>query len=162
MKGEQRPTFIKLVGEATRFSSAQHQQGRGDLGNGIQLIKIKPGAKMYRVFDGYKPWDDITMTGNTLPNGSFWTFEKPNLVSDVIEGTAVMPEWNGMTKIIEIEVPSTGLYGWYGKAARQPASSATTSFYLKGGQEQVILNFSQNQQSISSIATSITSSPWIK
>ena len=112
---------------------------------------------MYRVFDGYKPWDDITMTGNTLSNGSFWTFEKPNLVSDVIEGTAVMLEWNGMTKIIEIEVPSTGLYGWYGKAARQPASSATTSFYLKGGQEQVILNFSQNQQSISSIATSITS-----
>lgn len=133
-----------------------------DLGNGIQLIKVKPGTKMYRVFDGYKPWDDITMTGNTLPNGSFWTFEKPNLVSEVIEGTAVMPEWNAMTKIIEIEVPSTGLYGWYGKAARQPASSTTTSFYLKGGQEQVIVNFSQNQQSISSIATSITSSPWIK
>jgi len=61
-----------------------------------------------------------------------------------------------MTKIIEIENPSTGLYGWYGKAAKQPASSATTSFYLKGGDEQTIIRFDENQQSISSITTSIT------
>ncbi|WP_405247890.1 hypothetical protein [Cellulophaga sp. Asnod2-G02] len=83
-------------------------------------------------------------------------------LAGVIEGTAVMPEWNGMTKIIEIEVPLTGLYGWYGKAAKQPASSTTSNFYLKGGEEQIIINFGQNQQSISSVATSITSSPWIK
>jgi hypothetical protein len=133
-----------------------------DLGNGIQLIKVKSGTKLYRVFDGYKPWDDITMTGNTLPNGSFWTFEKPTQISDVIEGTAVMPEWNGMTKIIEIEVPESGLYGWYGKAARQPASKNTSEFYLKGNTEQIILNFKENKQSVSSIATSIAQAPWIK
>lgn len=84
------------------------------------------------------------------------------MVSDVIEGTAVMPEWNGMTKIIEIEVPPTGLYGWYGKAAAQPASSTTTNFYLKGGEEQIIINFGQNQQKISSITTNIIVAPWVK
>lgn len=154
----QSKTFMKNASPSLRNSIEVIE----DLGNGILFIKIKPGIKMYRVFDGYKPWDDISMTGNTLPNGSFWTFERPNVISDVIEGTAVMPEWNGMTKIIEIEVPSTGLYGWYGKAARQPASSSTTSFYLKGEEEQVIINFGQNQQSISSVATSITSAPWVK
>ena len=154
----QAKTFVKNASLSVRNSIEVIE----DLGNGIQFIKIKPETKLYRVFDGYKPWDDISMSGNTLPNGSFWTFEKPNLVSDVIEGTAVMPEWNGMTKIIEIEVPPTGLYGWYGKAARQPASSNTTSFYLKGGEEQIVINFGQNQQSISSVATSITSAPWIK
>lgn len=91
------------------------------------------------------------------------TFKQRILKSDVIDGTAVMPEWNGMTKIIEIEVPSTRLYGWYGKAAKQPASSTTTNYFLKGGEEQIIINFGQNQhQSISSITTSITSAPWIK
>ena len=158
MYPEQAKTFVKNASLSLRNSIEVIE----DLGNGIQFIKIKPDTKLYRVFDGYKSWDDISMTGNTLPNGSFWTFEKPNLVSDVIEGTAVMPEWNGMTKIIEIEVPSTGLYGWYGKAAKQPASSTTTSFYLKGGEEQIIINFGQNQQSISSVTTSITSAPWVK
>jgi len=32
----------------------------------------------------------------------------------------------------------------------------------KGGDEQIIIRFDENQQSISSIITSITSSPWIK
>ncbi|MEB3005907.1 hypothetical protein [Capnocytophaga sp. G2] len=66
-----------------------------DLGNGIQFIKIKPGTKLYRVFDGYKPWDDISQTGSTLPKGNYWTFDKPTSISEVIGGTAVMPEWNG-------------------------------------------------------------------
>lgn len=157
MYKNQGSTFIKNASLPTRNSIELVE----DLGNGIQLIKVKPGTKMYRVFDGYKPWDDITRTGNTLPNGSYWTFDKPTQISDVIEGTAVMPEWNGMSKIIEIEVPSGGLYGWYGKAAKQPASSNTTNFYLKGGEEQVIISFGQNQQSIPSITKSITSAPWI-
>ncbi len=46
------------------------------------------------------------------------------------------------------------------RAAKQPASSNTTSFYLKGGEEQVIISFAQNQQNISSITKSITSAPW--
>ncbi|MEZ4971366.1 MAG: fibronectin type III domain-containing protein [Flavobacteriaceae bacterium] len=133
-----------------------------DLGNGIQFIKIKPDTKLYRVFDGYKPWDEITRIGNTLPNGSYWTFKRPNVISDVIEGIAVMPEWNGMSKIIEIEVPSNGLYGWFGKAAKQPASSSASEYFLKGGEEQIIISFKQNQQNISSITSSITNAPWTK
>lgn len=132
-----------------------------NLNNGIEFVKIKPGTKLYRVFDGYKPWDNISMTGNTVANGSFWTFEKPAQISEVIGGTAVMPEWNGMTKIIEIEVPSTGLYGWYGKAAKQPASSSTNSYLLEGSNKQmIIINFGENQQNVSSITKSISNSPW--
>ncbi|WP_178346962.1 fibronectin type III domain-containing protein [Arenibacter palladensis] len=156
MYKNQASTFIKNASLKVRNSIEIVE----DLGNGIYLIKVKPGTKIYRVFDGYKPWDDITRIGNTLPNGSYWTFNKPSQISDVIEGTAVMPEWNGMSKIIEIEVPNEGLYGWYGRAAKQPASSNTTSFYLKGGEEQVIISFDQNQQNISSITKSITSAPW--
>ena len=157
MYKSQASTFVKNASLQIRNSIEIVE----DLGNGIQLIKVKSGTKMYRIFDGYKPWDDITRSGNTLPNGSYWTFDKPSQISDVIEGTAVMPEWNGMSKIIEIEVPSDGLYGWYGKAAKQPASSTTNNFYLKGGEEQVIISFGQNNQSISSVAKNITSAPWI-
>jgi hypothetical protein len=39
MKGEQCPTFIKLVGEAIRFSFAQHQQGRRS-----SSLLVKPSA----------------------------------------------------------------------------------------------------------------------
>jgi hypothetical protein len=113
------------------------------------------------VFDGYKPWDNISMSGNTLPNSSFWTFEKPTLVSQVIEGTAVMPEWNGMTKIIEIEVPSSGLFARHRKAAKQPASKTTSEFFLQGG-EKIIINFRENQQNVPSIFKSTSSALWIK
>ena len=126
-----------------------------DLGNGIQFIKIKPGTKLYRVFDGYKPWDDISQTGNTLPKGNYWTFDRPTSISEVIGGTAVMPEWNGMTKIIEIEAPSQGIYVWRGVAARQPASSVTKDFFLKGGIEQVIFDYKQNKINLSEITKSI-------
>ncbi|SFO34950.1 hypothetical protein SAMN05444369_1273 [Capnocytophaga haemolytica] len=126
-----------------------------DLGNGIQFVRIKPGTKLYRVFDGYKPWDDISQTGNTLPKGNYWTFDKPTSISEVIEGTAVMPEWNGMTKIIEIEVPSQGIYVWRGIAARQPASSKTKDFFLKGGTEQLIFDYKQNGINLSKITKSI-------
>ena len=158
--------FIMNPNQAKTFAKNATLSSRGsieiieNLENGIKFIKIKPGTKLYRVFDGYKPWDNISMTGNTLPNGSFWTFEKPTEISEVISGTAVMPEWNGMTKVIEIEVPSTGLYGWYGKAAKQPASSSTNSFLLEGGYEQIIINFSENQQNVYSITKSITNSTW--
>ena len=126
-----------------------------DLGNGIQFIKIKPGTKLYRVFDGYKPWDDISQTGSTLPKGNYWTFDKPTSISEVIGGTAVMPEWNGMTKIIEIEAPSQGIYVWRGVAARQPASSVTKDFFLKGGIEQVIFDYKQNKINLPEITKSI-------
>jgi hypothetical protein len=63
----QAKTFVKNASLSVRNSIDVIE----DLGNGIQFIKIKPGTKVYRVFDGYKPWDDISMTGNTLPNGSF-------------------------------------------------------------------------------------------
>ena len=66
-----------------------------------------------------------------------------------------MPEWNGMTKIIEIEVPKEGIFVWRGLAARQPASSTTKDFFLKGGTEQVIFDVRQNQIKIPEITQSI-------
>jgi hypothetical protein len=42
MKGEQCPTFIKLVGETIRFSLAQHQQGRS-VQRSLSLL-VKPSA----------------------------------------------------------------------------------------------------------------------
>jgi len=66
-----------------------------------------------------------------------------------------MPEWNGMTKIIEIEVPSQGIYVWRGIAARQPASSKTKDFFLKGGTEQLIFDYKQNGINLSKITKSI-------
>lgn len=66
-----------------------------------------------------------------------------------------MPEWNGMTKIIEIEIPKEGIFVWRGLAARQPASSSTKDFFLKGGTEQVIFDIKQNNMNISEITQSI-------
>jgi hypothetical protein len=45
MKGEQCPTFIKLVGETIRFSFAQHQQGRrvSSVQRSLSLL-VKPSA----------------------------------------------------------------------------------------------------------------------
>lgn len=151
LKTNQAKTFVKNA----KLSNRKDIEIIEDLGNGIQFVKIKPGTKLYRVFDGYKPWDNISQTGNTLPKGNYWTFEKPNSISEVIEGTAVMPEWNGMTKIIEIEIPKDGIFVWRGLAARQPASSSTKDFFLKGGTEQVIFDIKQNNMNISEITQSI-------
>jgi hypothetical protein len=127
-----------------------------DLNNGIQLVKVKPGTKLYRVYDGYQ------QGVNTLPKGNYWTFEKPSSMSEVIGGTAVQPEWNSMTKIIEIEVPSQGIYVWRGKAAKQPLSNNEniSNYFLQGGTEQLIFDINQNTVSIPSITNSITNTPW--
>ncbi|MFT6501089.1 MAG: hypothetical protein ACJASQ_001199 [Crocinitomicaceae bacterium] len=58
----------------------------------------------------------LTRIGNTLPNGSYWTFDKPTQISDVIEGTAVRPEWNNFKVLYEYEVPQgQTLKVWQGK-----------------------------------------------
>lgn len=127
-----------------------------DLNNGIQLVKIKPGTKIYRVYDGYQ------QGVNTLPKGNYWTFEKPTSISEVIGGTAVQPEWNSMTKIIEVEVPSQGIYVWRGKAARQPLSNNEniSNYFLEGGTEQLIFDVTQNSINIPSITKRIINTPW--
>src|SRR5690554_4195618 len=126
-----------------------------DLNNGIQLVKVKPGTKLYRVYDGYQ------QGVNTLPKGNYWTFEKPSSISEVIGGSAVQPEWNSMIKYIEIEVPSQGIYVWRGKAAKQPLSNNEniTNYFLQGGTEQLIFDINQNAISIPSITNSITKTP---
>ena len=127
-----------------------------DLNNGIQLVKVRPGTKIYRVYDGYQ------QGVNTLPKGNYWTFEKPSSISEVIGGTAVQPEWNSMTKIIEVEVPSQGIYVWRGKAAKQPLSNNEniSNYYLQGGTEQLIFDINQNTINITSITNRITDTPW--
>ena len=127
-----------------------------DLNNGIQLVKVNPGTKIYRVYDGYQ------QGVNTLPKGNYWTFEKPASISEVIGGTAVQPEWNSMTKIIEVEVPSQGIYVWRGKAAKQPLSNNEniSNYFLQGGTEQLIFDINQNAINIPSITNNITNTPW--
>lgn len=127
-----------------------------DLGNGIELVKVKPGTKLYRVYDGYQ--NGI----NSMPYGNYWAFEKPTLLDEVFGGAAVQPEWNSAIKIIEIEVPSEGILGWRGLAAKQPLSNNEniSNYYLKGGAEQLIFDVDQNNISISLITKSITNTPW--
>ena len=130
-------TFVKNTNLAPRAGVEVLET----LDNGIELVRVTSGTKMYRVFDGFGPYP------TTSPKGSFWTFEKPTVVEDVIGGTAVQPDWNGMVKIIEIEAPSQGIIVWRGKAARQPLSSNYNiqNRYLDGGVEQVIFDINSNQ-----------------
>lgn len=90
------------------------------------------------------------------------TFEKPSSIIEVIGGTAVQPEWNSMTKIIEVEVPSQGIYVWRGKAAKQPLSNNEniSNYYLEGGTEQLIFDSNQNTINITSITNRITDTTW--
>ena len=111
----------------------------------------KRGNLRNEIIGYYQKWQ----TGSTLRKGNYWTFDKPTSILEVIGGTAVMPEWNGMTKIIEIEAPSQGIYVWRGVATRQPASSVTKDFFLKGGIEQVIFDYKQNKINLPEITKSI-------
>ena len=106
----------------------------------VRLIKIPPGKSLYRVTD---PGGE---------GGAWWTLEPPKDLAEVIGGTAVMPEWNGFTKVVEAVVPNDGLpfYAWFGPAASQPVSlnykeKLNNGHSLPGGTEQLFLpNISKN------------------
>ena len=57
------------------------QNGVGEY-QGVQLVRIKPGTKIYRVFD------DI----DAFNNGGYWTFELPSSKANFYGNTAVRPE----------------------------------------------------------------------
>ncbi|MFO0321361.1 MAG: hypothetical protein ACK504_02925 [Bacteroidota bacterium] len=67
-----------------------------------------------------------------------------NNLTEVIGGTAVMPEWNGFTKVFEYTVPSGGIKVWKGKAAAQPISQLpqlqSNTHMLAGGEYQIFIN----------------------
>lgn len=98
----------------------------------VQLVSLPAGTKLYRVTDA----------GGEA--GGFWTLNHPSAISDVIGLTAVMPEWNGFTKVVEYTVPMGGIKVWKGKAARQPVSELpqlqSNKYSLKGGGIQVFIN----------------------
>src|SRR6056297_4311331 len=98
---------------------------------GVQLVRLKPGTKVYRVFD------DI----DAFNNGGYWTFELPSSKANFYRNTAVRPEWNGGTKYVELTVPSEGLPVWRGNAANQRILNEIDDWTLLGGGEQVFIPY---------------------
>jgi len=96
------------------------------------LTKIPGGTILYRVTD----------KGGEA--GGFWTLEPPKKLKSVIGGTAVMPEWNGFTKVYSYTVPSEGIYAWKGKAAAQQISTdpqfQSPEYELAGEGIQLFIN----------------------
>ena len=71
-------------------------------------------------------------------SGPWWTLEKPNNITDVIEGLAVRPEWNDYKYLYSYTVPSNvEIKCWKGKAAKQRITKGVNSPYLEGGTEQL-------------------------
>ena len=64
-----------------------------------RLVKIKPGTTLYRVTD---PGGE---------GGPWWTLNPPKDLAEVIGGTAVMPEWNKFSTVIEATVEWSGKTG---------------------------------------------------
>lgn len=96
------------------------------------LTKIPGGSVLYRVTD----------KGGEA--GGFWTLEPPKQLKSVIGGTAVMPEWNGFTRVYSYTVPAEGMYAWKGKAAAQQISTdpqfQSPEYELAGEGTQLFIN----------------------
>ena len=96
------------------------------------LVQLIAGTKLYRV------------TAERGRDGGFWTLTPPQGLTDVIGGTAVMPEWNNFSKVYEYTVPEGGLKVWVGRAAAQQISQVknlqSTEYSLLGGDIQVFIN----------------------
>lgn len=107
-----------------------------------QLVKLQPGEKLYRVAND--PTTDPY--GRT---GGYWTRTPPAALSDVVGGTAVMPEWNNYQQVYEFTVPDPGpgvpeYHAWEGPAAAQPVSGyykekVNNSHCLAGGDNRLFL-----------------------
>ncbi len=96
------------------------------------LTKIPGGTILYRVTD----------KGGEA--GGFWTLDPPKQLKSVIGGTAVMPEWNGFTRVYSYTVPADGIYAWKGKAAAQQISMdpqfQSSEYELAGEGVQLFIN----------------------
>lgn len=107
-----------------------------------KLVKLNPGEKLYRVAND--PTTDPY--GRT---GGYWTRTPPVGLSEVVGGTAVMPEWNNYQQVYEFTVPDPGpgvpdYHAWEGPAAAQPVSKyykekETNGYCLAGGDNQLFL-----------------------
>jgi hypothetical protein len=97
-----------------------------------ELVYLPENEILYRVTD----------EGGEL--GPWWTLTPPNGLSDVIGGTAVMPKWNGFSKVVQLKVPQGGMKVWKGKAAAQQisdiASQQSSTESLLGGSYQIFIN----------------------
>ena len=110
------------------------------------LVEFKPGDKLYRVTND-------PSTSMYAMTGGYWTRQPPNSLSDVIGGTAVMPEWNNYQRVYEFTVPEYDakseaeeylpkIYGWEGPTASQAVSGIykekiDNGYSLPGGQQQI-------------------------
>ncbi len=96
------------------------------------LTMIPGGTVLYRVTDA----------GGE--GGGFWTIGPPKGLKSVIGGTAVMPEWNGFSKVVAYTVPANGMYAWKGKAAAQQISTVpqfqSSEYELAGEGIQLFIN----------------------
>lgn len=103
--------------------------------NHLQLVKLKPNAKIYRVFD----------IQGTAKNGGYWTLDYPTSRAEFRAETAVLPEWNSGTLVVELTIPSEGIYAWRGFAAPQriinPNDVSLPNEFLSGGGEQIFLPY---------------------
>ena len=109
------------------------------------LTELKPGEKLYRVTDD-------PATSIYAKTGGYWTRTLPSQLSDVIGGTAVMPEWNNFQRVYELTIPSHDptisdlpkMYAWEGPTAAQPVTNiykekTGNRYCLAGGEPQVFL-----------------------
>ena len=100
-------------------------------------ITLAAGTKIYRVIGG----------SGSFPTGGYWTETKPTNYAEIIGGTAVQPEWNAFSEIIEFTVPASGMKVWKGKAAAQQIASVpnkfvtsySTKYNLSGGGNQLFV-----------------------
>ena len=107
-----------------------------------ELVELKPGDKLYRVAND--PASDPR--GHS---GGYWTRTPPTGLSEVVRGTAVVPEWNNFQRVYEFTVPTpadptagSGYHVWEGPAASQPVSKVyddklNNGHCLPGGDNQL-------------------------
>ena len=111
-----------------------------------ELREVKPGEKLYRVTN------DATIDPRAK-TGGYWTRTPPAQLSDVIGGTAVMPEWNNFQCVYEFTAPPYAdpineepkFHVWEGPTAAQPVSNIypdkkDNGHSLPGGANQVFIN----------------------
>lgn len=81
-------------------------------------VTLAAGTKIYRVIGG----------SGSFSTGGYWTATAPANYAEIIGGTAVQPEWNAFSEIVEFTVPAGGMKVWKGKAAAQNIASVPNKF----------------------------------
>ena len=108
-------------------------------------MEVKPGEKLYRVTN-----DPVSEP--FAKTGGYWTRTPPTNLSEVVGGTAVMPEWNNFQRVYEFTAPPYAdpikeepkFYAWEGPAAAQAVSGdykekVDNGYCLAGGTSQMFV-----------------------